>query len=76
MDESDIQRFAETIINDEEIAHAPREMRARFGHDFAVAKGLQAGLTDAGAKDLGRLVKRRIEFSLWAEERRRDADRT
>ena len=45
------------------------EKRVEFGHDFAVYKVIEAGLTDAGAKDLGRLVRRKIEFTLWADER-------
>ena len=69
MDDTDIQQIADRIINLDEIAHAPREKRAEFGHDFAVYKGIEAGLTDAGAKDLGRLVRRKIEFTVWADER-------
>ena len=69
MDETDIQRFADLVLVDETIAHIPPEDRARLGYDIALAIGTKAGLSDAGTKELAALVKRRIEWSLFARRK-------
>ena len=58
----------------ETIAHTPPEDRARLEYDIALAIGTRAGLSDVGTKELAALVKRRIEWSLFARRNTNDSE--
>ena len=70
MDEADIQRLADQVMDIPELAQTPPETRASLGHDLALIRGMEAGLTDKGSNELARLVKRRIQWTIFANRRK------
>ena len=71
IDDTDIQRLADLVMDNPVIAQVPPDTRASVGHDIALVHGMKAGLTDKGAKELAALVKRRIEWTDFASRNER-----
>ena len=69
MDDTDIQRMADTILKFPEIVQAEDEVRARIAYDLGLYHGMKAGLTDAGSKEVAALVKRRVEWAIFANRK-------
>ncbi len=76
MDDTDIQRLADLILADPLLAEAEAEDRAKIGYDLGLYHGMKAGLTDTGSKEVAALVKRRIEWTLFANRNKPASNQT